>query len=305
MPGDTSCAFLRPILPTYQHLTFATTPHKHAHSARPARNYYRYTLSLEPVRSQAEHLNFTAESSLQLLDLADTWVAVNKPAGMLVHKTKLYHALPNETYLVDHVSRLVESNLGEKVRVLPVQRLDRPTSGVILFALGDSTNAARLQAALQSEFSKKQYWALSFGADMPEKWENNHPLRDLRGKHRKQRSATTVFEQLHRFDHADISVVKACISTGRRHQIRRHLSNSRYPILGDTTHGKGVQNRKARELFGVTRCCLHARSVSFRDPLTSLDVVIDVPVPEDLQNVQARIKEYDNDLRDGDARRVD
>lgn len=229
---------------------------------------------------------------VEILALSETWVAVNKPAGMLVHRTKLYHSVPGEIYLLDEVRRAVEEQRGIPTTVLPVQRLDRPTSGVVLFALGSSQNASALQAALQSDRCCKQYWVLSFGADMPKKWENNHPLRDMTGKVRKQRGALSSFEQLLRLDQADMSVVRAQISTGRRHQIRRHLSNSRYPVVGDTSHGKGSLNKEAREKYGVNRCCLHSRRVSFTDTIADATVTVEASVPNDLRQVLNRLSDY-------------
>lgn len=234
----------------------------------------------------------TQSTKLEVLSISDTWVAVNKPAGMLIHRTKLYHSTPGEKYLVDLVSEELERRLGRPTKIYPVQRLDRPTSGVILFAIDSSQNASQLQNVLQSKDCTKEYWTLAFGAEMPEKWINDHPLRDMVGKVRKQRPAYSAFEQLLRLEHANISVVRACIATGRRHQIRRHLSNSRHPIVGDTSHGKGELNRNARDLYGVERCCLHARRVSFTQPGSGDTVTIEAPVPNDLRLVLNRIPDY-------------
>lgn len=233
------------------------------------------------------------KNPVDIIALRDNWVAVNKPPSILVHRTKLYRATPGETYLVDEVRRAIEAIHGAPVNVLPVQRLDRPTSGVMVFALGDSKSASQLQNALQSEDSRKEYWTLAYGADMPEKWENHHPLRDLTGKTRKQRPASSTFEQLLRLNDSDISVVRARIATGRRHQIRRHLSNSRHAVLGDTSYGKGAMNRNARELYGVPRCCLHSRRITFVDPTTREQVTFEAPVPQDLRDVLARLPDCD------------
>lgn len=234
--------------------------------------------------------------NVEILALTDTWVAVNKPAGILVHRTKLYHSKPGERYLVDEVKRELKHRFGYARKVLPVHRLDRPTSGVLLFSLDSPQHATALHASLQAHLSCKQYWVLTFGADMPEKWDNNFPLRDLTGKDRKQRKASSSFEQLLRLDEADMSIVRAQISTGRRHQIRRHLSYSRHPVVGDTSYAKGVLNRTAREKYGATRCCLHARRISFKDPQTSEEVLVDSPVPHDLRQVLSRIQGYDEQL---------
>lgn len=206
-----------------------------------------------------------------------------------MHRTKLYSTPPGEKFLVDYVSLIVEQFKGFKQQVFPVQRLDRPTSGVIVFALGSTENAAQLQSALQSESSFKQYWALAFGAHMPSTWVNEHPLKDLQGKDKKQRSARTEFEVIQAYHHANVVAVNARIKTGRRHQIRRHLSNSRHPILGDTSYCKGKLNRMVRDRYGVTRCCLHSQLLCFPDPLTGNTVRIEASIPEDLRVVQDRV----------------
>lgn len=189
----------------------------------------------------------------------------------------------------------------------PVHRLDRPTSGPLLFSLGPPPVTAALQAALASAEARKQYWVLAFGANMPSQWRNDHALSDMsanrnrnrnRNRATKQRPASSEFELLHAFEQSNICVVRATISTGRRHQIRRHLSNSKYPVVGDTTHGKGPLNRDARQNHGVTRCCLHARRLSFRDPQSDSMVHLQVPVPADLQAVLQTFPDYNCELHD-------
>lgn len=255
-------------------------------------SYFAARAAVPVVSSNPGARQEVKHPEVEVLRLTPSWVAVNKPAGMLVHRTKLYNSAAGEEYLVDVVAREVERNVGHPVKLFPVQRLDRPTSGVILFALQASQNASRLQQVLQSKESRKEYWLLAFGSDMPETWVNENPLRDMVGRHRKQRRAYSEFEQLLRLEQSDISVVRAYIETGRRHQIRRHLSNSRHPVVGDTSHGKGEQNRMSRERYGVTRCCIHSRRVTFLDPEDDEKTTIEAPVPQDLRDVLERIPDY-------------
>lgn len=231
---------------------------------------------------------------IPILGRGEKWIAIDKPSGVLTHRTKLYHSVPGERYLVDMVTELVKEEYGTSTKVFPVQRLDRPTSGVMIFGLDNSENAAQLQNVLQSEQSRKYYWALTFGTDMPGEWTNDNPLKDMTGKNAKRRAAVTHFEQLGRYDVSDMSVVRARIVTGRRHQIRRHLSNSRYPVVGDTTHGKGYLNRMARDQFGVRRCCLHARRLCFIDLTTSQEISLESPVPTDLLKVLRELPDWNH-----------
>ena len=171
----------------------------------------------------------------------------------------------------------------------PLHRLDRPTSGLMLLSFGSSI--APLQAALRR--ADKTYFALASGAtEMPARWINEHALRDMDGA-RKVRAARTEFEVLKRFPRADVVAVQATIRTGRRHQIRRHLSHSRFPILGDTMHGKGTVNRFVRKQFGVSRCCLHSERLRFEDPFTGEVVCLRVPIPTDLISVCEALDEYE------------
>lgn len=278
---------------------------------------------------------------VDILKVTDQWVAVNKPPGVLMHRTQMYKSLRGEHYLIESVRRSLSARLGRKLTLFPVQRLDRATSGVVLFGLDESRNAAMLQEALQAspvappsttttdptvaiddgaveadadaeskkgrrEPACKQYWVMAFHASqMPSdgSWINNHPLKDLptatgrRTKNRIQRPATTHFETLMSFaDPADIAVLTATLATGRRHQIRRHLSNARFPVVGDTSHGDTQLNHEAKAAYDVPRLCLHARRISFTDPFSEERVYLQVPVPEDLRQVVRQLPNYTPDL---------
>lgn len=278
---------------------------------------------------------------IDILKVTDQWVAVNKPPGVLMHRTQMYKSLRGEQYLIESVRRSLSAQLGRKLTLFPVQRLDRATSGVVLFGLDEPRNAAMLQEALQTspvappsttaadstasadesaveadadaegktgrrEPACKQYWVMAFHASqMPAdgSWVNNHPLKDLptatgrRTKNRIQRSASTHFETLMSFDDpADIAVLTATLATGRRHQIRRHLSNARFPVVGDTSHGDTLLNHEAKAAYDVPRLCLHARRISFTDPFSKERVYLQVRVPEDLRQVVRQLPNYTPDL---------
>lgn len=214
-----------------------------------------------------------------------------------MHRSRLYYSKPGERFLVDAVHRKLSAEQSRQVEVRPVQRLDRPTSGVVIFGLDDKRNAAMVQEALQASTARKQYWTLAFGAkEMPHSWQNSNPLKDLVGQNRKQRPASTDFERLGVFSEADIAVVRATLATGRRHQIRRHLSYGRFPVVGDTSHGDSGLNHAAESAYGVTRLCLHSRRVSFVDPFTSKVIELQVPVPDDLRQVLKALPGYSTEM---------
>ncbi|MBC5765625.1 pseudouridine synthase [Ramlibacter albus] len=199
---------------------------------------------------------------LKILHLDADLVAIDKPAGLLVHPSRL-DAHERETALA-----ALEGQLGEKL--FPLHRLDKATSGVLLFAR--SAEAARHFAAA-FEATEKRYLALVRGWP-PESGTIDHPLaRDPEKPSAGQphREALTRFQRLachewpFRVDerHATTrtALVEAQPVTGRRHQVRLHLKHIAHPIVGDSTHGKGPLNRAAAAYFGAQRLWLHALAV--------------------------------------------
>ncbi len=208
----------------------------------------------------------------------DHFVAVDKPSGIFVHPTRLGRREP------DCMSRLGRQ-LGRPV--FTIHRLDRATSGVLLFAL--SSEAARKMCLLFEERCiRKEYLAVVRGF-APEAGRIDHPLR----KHRKNPPvyAVTDFvrlgtaelpEPVGRHDTARFSLVRAIPQTGRMHQIRRHMAHISHPVLGDTRYGDGAQNRFFRARFGMHRLALVAVSLTFLHPYTREGVSVVAEPSEDL-----------------------
>lgn len=306
-------AFVSPLpsslftLPTSAHRNRVhTRPHHHVARPAPRVHFLCLTGATSALPKANQHTDLVVPDSIEILHLADTWVAVNKPPGILVHRTKLYPHGRGERFLLDLVREAMGVQRGKRTTVLPVHRLDRPTSGIVVFGLDETRNAAMVQEAMQATTARKQYWTLAFGSGMDDHWENNHPLKDLTGKNRKQRPALTQFEKLIEYDTAGVTAVRATLGTGRRHQIRRHLSYSRFPVVGDTSHGDSRLNHAAHDSFDVPRCCLHARRLEFTDPFTKERIHLSVPVPQDLRDMVTRIPGYSSehdeqlDLEDSD-----
>lgn len=202
-------------------------------------------------------------------------VAVAKPGGMPVHRSK-EHARVRQVLV-----QTVRDQLGRRVN--PIHRLDRPTSGVVLMAFESETTAAFV-AALGAEETVKEYVALCRGVLAEGEIVLDRPLTN-RTTGRVQ-SAYSEFERLERLAlggaFGEASLVRARIRTGRRHQIRRHLSHLRHPILVDSTYGKGAINRYCRETLGIPRLFLHARRVQLVHPMTGEQLVVEAPLPDDL-----------------------
>ncbi|GGX94355.1 tRNA pseudouridine(65) synthase TruC [Litchfieldella qijiaojingensis] len=210
------------------------------------------------------------EAPLPIVYRDESLVAIAKPAGMLVHRTALARG---ETRFVVQTLR---DQLGQ--HVYPVHRLDRPTSGLLLFAL--SSNIA---ACLAEEFTRhrveKRYLAVVRGVG-PECERLDYALREEDGNRPKiEMPAMEAITEVRRLDSVELpvqvdryprtrySLMEATPLTGRRHQIRRHLSRRGYPIIGDAKHGKGNHNRFFRERLDCPGLLLAAVELKFRHPV--------------------------------------
>ncbi len=210
-------------------------------------------------------------------------VAIDKPPGLLVHRTGLDAAAQDFAVqrLRDQIHRAV----------WPVHRLDRGTSGVLLFAL-DAATASLMGQAFEQGRVEKTYLALVRGWPV-DAFVCEHPLaRDPEQPSAGQvkLACRTRFQTLARwewpiadrhFPTSRFALVRAQPETGRRHQIRRHLKHLGHPIVGDATHGKGPVNRAVAQHLGVQRLWLHASSLAFEHPHTGQRLCLQAaPGPE-------------------------
>ena len=218
--------------------------------------------------------------NFEILYQDDDIVAVNKPGGLLVHRS---------SQSTDRVFLLQElrNQLGK--HLYPVHRLDRPSSGVIAFAF--SSEAAKdLQAALSSDDSRKEYLAFVRG-QAPEEGEMTRPLRNDKGE---RQACYTSFVKLAYWSRS--SLLRVQIKTGRRHQIRRHMAHLALHVLGDTTYGKGRINRAMRENYGLPRLFLHAQRLVLPPFRTNKGLDIQAPLFADLREFLLRLPDSDPDL---------
>ena len=198
----------------------------------------------------------------------DEWlVAVDKPAGQLVHPAEV----PQEG---DEVTmKILRDQIGKRVNTL--HRLDRPTAGVLLFAT-DETAARALRRAFDAREIKKIYWAVTIGCPEEEAWICYDPIQKEEGA--PSREAKTVFRRL--ADLGDgLGLVEARPETGRFHQIRRHLLAAGTPILGDYRYS-GIERCDALGAkHGTgTRMLLQAKVLEFTHPITKVRVMVEAPV---------------------------
>jgi tRNA pseudouridine65 synthase len=210
---------------------------------------------------------------LEILHRDQDLVAVNKPSGMPVHRGWASDGVPALQLLRDQLDR----------HVYPVHRLDRGTSGALLFAL--SSEAARgVQIQLEAREVEKRYLALCRGND-PTLVRVEHPLAREEGG--EPRPAVTELKLLARFER--YGLFEARPLTGRRHQIRRHLKHASHPIIGDTTYGKGEHNRLFRERFGFQRLALHACEIRLRHPRSGEPLRVEAPLSAEFARLLDRL----------------
>ena len=207
---------------------------------------------------------------LELLFQDDHLAIVNKPAGWLVHRTPLDKGESR------FVLQALRDQLGRMV--WPVHRLDKGTSGVLVFALSSEVASTLGQAFESGEGLQKRYRAIVRGWPADEQL-IDHPLRrmpdDMRSQREEVQSAQTQLRTLRRgelpiaqgnFPTLRWAEVELQPLTGRRHQLRRHAKHIAHPIIGDATHGKGPLNRAVAAHLGVGRLWLHAASLQLQHP---------------------------------------
>jgi tRNA pseudouridine65 synthase len=187
--------------------------------------------------------------------------------------------------------QLLRDQLGQ--RVYPVHRLDRKTGGVLLFALNEAMNAAMQQRFADGQVSKT-YLAIVRGYT-DDRQEIDYPLRRDDGT---VQDAFTVVKTLQRTEvsipfgkHATsrYSLVELTPTTGRMHQLRKHMAHVLHPIIGDRPHGCNKQNKLFTERFGMNTMLLHAYRIAFRHPVTNEQITLAAPWQDEFARMLATL----------------
>jgi 23S rRNA pseudouridine1911/1915/1917 synthase len=222
-----------------------------------------------PLRAEAEDL------PIEILYEDASVIAVNKPAGLVVHAGAGAHSGTLVNRLVHHFKSL--SQVGGELRPGIVHRLDRGTSGVMLVARTDAAHRA-LAAQFSGRTTEKTYLALVEGRVNADSGRITKPIaRDPSHRTRMTarldhgRDALTEYRVLRRFE--KFTYLEVRIGTGRTHQIRAHLASIRHPVAGDKLYGAQIADR----VF------LHAWRIRFDSPATGERVTVEAPLPEDLE----------------------
>lgn len=191
-------------------------------------------------------------------------LAVDKPAGFYVHPPESGHPIADAVNCLS----ILRTQLGRYL--YPVHRLDRATSGVLVYAFSSEV-AAQLQAQWRSGEVEKTYYALVRGWLTVDGEARGRVERELDGKPAATRlerlAVMEIKEAVGRYPSARYSLVRAEIETGRFHQIRRHCAGLGYPLIGDSVHGDGEHNHFMRERLGPG-LWLKSQELCFRHPVS-------------------------------------
>jgi tRNA pseudouridine65 synthase len=201
---------------------------------------------------------------LDIIYQDDHLIAINKPHGLLVHRSSIAGDAK------EFALQLLRDQMGK--HVYPVHRLDRKTGGLLLFAFDKQTEIAMQQQFMQGLVTKK-YLAVLRG-HAPDQQIIDYPLAKENGT---LQDAVTAFSTLKRAElpialgkhtTSRYSLVEALPTTGRMHQLRRHFAHIFHPIIGDRPHGCNKQNKLFKDTWDMTTMFLHASELSFSHPVT-------------------------------------
>lgn len=229
---------------------------------------------------------------MDILYLDDFMIAVYKPSGLLVHRSLI------DKHETRFALQLVRDQIGQ--RVYPVHRLDKPTSGLLVFAL-DPATAQALAAQFTAGRVLKTYRAIVRGYTEPA-GVIDHPLREELDRiadaqadpdkapqpaitHYRRLATVELPHPVGQYHTARYSLVELQPKTGRKHQIRRHMKHIFHPVVGDTTHGDGRHNRFFRDRFGNQRLLLAATAMHLIHPHSGEPLAMAAPPGADFQAI--------------------
>jgi tRNA pseudouridine65 synthase len=236
---------------------------------------------------ELEAMSDELSRELEILFQDDHLIAINKPAGLLVHRSRI------DIRADEFAVQRLRDQVGFPVFL--VHRLDRPTSGVLLFATG-SEIAAGLAGQFERRTVTKIYFAIVRGHAGAGRWDE--PLLEKPdavvdkqvAKNKPAQSAVTQYEQLQaweipisagKYESSRYSLVRVQPKSGRKHQIRRHFNHMAHPIVGDTTYGDRRHNRLFRDHLNCSRLLLVARTLQFNHPVTGDRMTVVTPVGDE------------------------
>lgn len=240
---------------------------------------------------------------LDILYQDNYMVAINKPAGLLVHRSMI------DKYETEFAMQQTRDQIGQ--HVYPVHRLDKPTSGVLLFGLSSDV-ARKLTEQFTQREVKKHYLAVVRGYTA-EQGTIDYALKEEKDKmtdagvadDKPAQTAITHYTRLKttelpfpvgRYQTARYSLLSLHPETGRKHQLRRHMKHIFHHMIGDTTHGDGKHNQLFRDKLNCSRLLLHSNALQLAHPDTGEDLMITVPIDLEMVRVFDEIGFSDTQL---------
>lgn len=240
---------------------------------------------IEVTFLEKESLAITPEDiPLDVLYEDEYLIAINKPAGMVVHPAP---GSPNGTLVNACVYYLGKAPTEDPIRPGIVHRIDKETSGAILVAK-NSASHEKLSELFAKRLIEKTYLAIALGSPPMEDTIDAPIGRDERNRQKMavRSSGKRAVSHIERIkSDGDLSFVRIKIETGRTHQIRVHMRYIGVPILGDATYG----NKGANTKYGALRQMLHAHKLHFKHPFTGKPLTIEAPLPEDFEAMLEKI----------------
>ena len=211
----------------------------------------------------------------------DDLIVVNKPSGMVVHPAPGNRAGTLVNALLYHTKNL--STINTLIRPGIVHRIDADTSGLLLVAKNDRAHNILADAIAKKEVVR-EYIALVEGIIKEDTATIDAPIgRDVNNRKKmcvtseNSKEAITHFRVIERLNNA--TLIRCKLETGRTHQIRVHLSEIGYPVVGDTVYSNGKNE------WGIKGQCLHAKSLKFKHPITGKEMFIEAPLPKYFENI--------------------
>jgi tRNA pseudouridine65 synthase len=230
---------------------------------------------------------------LPILYQDEHFIAIDKPAGLLVHRSDI------DRHETRFAVQLLRDQIGRRVQ--PVHRLDKGTSGVLLFAF-DNETTRMLSSQFERNHVDKTYLAVVRGwpaasgsihhplARQHDDYGRSLPEAEAQPAHTDYRRLATIElpQAVDRYPTARYALVALYPRTGRRHQLRRHMKHIAHPIVGDATHGKGRHNRFFQETLGCHRLLLACVELRFCHPQRGTALTIRAPLGDQFANIVSR-----------------
>lgn len=225
---------------------------------------------------------------LDILFEDEDLIIIDKPAGLLVHRTRQAFG-EEENALIS-----LRDQIGSWVA--PVHRLDRATSGALLFAKREEI-LPQLKSQFMERSVEKRYLTLVRGIPNNKEALIDHPLQSERsGKLQEAQTRYKViaeteipFNSTGRYPTSRYSLLDVDLLTGRTHQIRRHMAHIRHYIIGDKKHGDNKQNIFFAKEFGLDNLLLHSWKMSLSHPLSSEKISVTCPIPPHFSRIMQEL----------------